>query len=61
MEKVVSRKSHKLQIVGSTPTPATNFGVWRSLVAHLVWDQGVQGSNPCTPTKIPPCIRGTIG
>ena len=25
-------------------------GVWRSLVAHLVWDQGVQGSNPCTPT-----------
>ena len=27
-----------------------SFGVWRSLVAHLVWDQGVQGSNPCTPT-----------
>ena len=22
--------------------------VW---LAHLVWDQGVQGSNPCTPTK----------
>ena len=21
--------------------------VW---LAHLVWDQGVQGSNPCTPT-----------
>jgi hypothetical protein len=28
-------------------------GVWRSLVAHLVWDQGVQGSNPCTPTNLP--------
>ena len=28
-------------------------GVWRSLVAHLVWDQGVQGSNPCTPTMNP--------
>ena len=27
MEKVVSRESHKLQIVGSTPTPATNKGV----------------------------------
>ena len=27
------------------------LGVWRSPVAHLVWDQGVQGSNPCTPTK----------
>ena len=26
--------------------------MWRSLVAHLVWDQGVQGSNPCTPTKV---------
>ena len=25
MEKVVSRESHKLQIVGSTPTPATSF------------------------------------
>ena len=28
------------------------FGVWRSPVAHLLWEQGVQGSNPCTPTKI---------
>ena len=39
--------------VSSSLTPGTNlFGVWRSPVAHLVWDQGVQGSNPCTPTKI---------
>ena len=51
MEKVVSRESHKLQIVGSTPATSI-FGVWRSLVAHLVWDQGVQGSNPCTPTSL---------
>ena len=36
------------------------FLVWRfsvirgvaQLVAHLVWDQGVAGSNPVTPTKI---------
>ena len=26
-------------------------GVWRSLVAHLLWEQRVRGSNPLTPTK----------
>ena len=26
-------------------------GVWRSLVAHLVRDEGVVGSNPTTPTN----------
>ena len=26
-------------------------GVWRSLVAHLVRDEGVGGSNPLTPTS----------
>ena len=25
-------------------------GEWRRLVAHLVWDQGVAGSNPVSPT-----------
>ncbi|MEY4369888.1 MAG: hypothetical protein RL564_1838, partial [Pseudomonadota bacterium] len=28
------------------------LGVWRSPVAHLLWEQGVQGSNPCTPTSL---------
>ena len=32
-----------------------HFGVWRSLVAHLVRDEGVAGSNPATPTSIKPC------
>lgn len=27
------------------------FGVWRSLVARLVRDEKVEGSNPFTPTK----------
>ena len=27
-----------------------NFGTWLSLVEHLVWDQGVAGSNPVVPT-----------
>ena len=26
------------------------FGEWRSLVAHLLWEQGVLGSNPGSPT-----------
>ena len=29
------------------------FGAWRSLVAHLLWEQEVEGSNPFAPTKYP--------
>ena len=27
------------------------FGEWRSLVAHLLWEQRVAGSNPVSPTN----------
>ena len=29
------------------------FGAWRSLVAHLLWEQEVEGSNPFAPTIYP--------
>ena len=29
-----------------------HHGKWRSLVAHLVWDQRVAGSNPVFPTTL---------
>ena len=28
------------------------FGEWRSLVAHIVRDDGVGGSNPLSPTNL---------
>jgi hypothetical protein len=33
--------------------------VWRSPVAHLLWEQGVGGSNPLTPTTSF-CDPGTV-
>jgi hypothetical protein len=34
----------------STPYTRRN-GVWRSLVAHSLWERGATGSNPVTPTR----------
>ena len=35
------------------PRPADIVGEWRSLVAHLLWEQRVAGSNPVSPTTFP--------
>ena len=32
------------------PGAGRGNGLWRSLVAHLLWEQGVAGSNPASPT-----------
>ncbi len=46
------------------------FGVWRSLVAHVLWEHGAAGSNPVTPiaarplgqaVKTPPFHGGNTG
>ena len=34
---------------GGGVVEASGVGVWRSGLAHLVWDQGAGGSNPLTP------------
>ena len=35
------------------------IGVWRSPVAHLLWEQGGGGSNPLTPTILFPFCKET--
>ena len=37
------------------------FGAWRSPVAHLLWEQGVGGSNPLAPTSFGPAAGGGAG
>ena len=43
--------SKQLEVPGSLRFATHNiFGAWRSPVAHLLWEQGVPGSNPGAPT-----------
>src|SRR3954462_13346163 len=35
----------------SRPVHLPRHGVWRSLVAHSLWERGAVGSNPATPTR----------
>ena len=45
--------SKQLEVPGSLRFATHNiFGAWRSPVAHLLWEQGVPGSNPGAPTSL---------
>ncbi len=56
---MVVHHPHKVTVSGSSPLITTNHSecsaVW---LAHLVWDQGVLGSNPSTPTNL--CLGSLI-
>lgn len=44
--------SFKPAVVGSSPSePFAFYGIWRSLVAWLLWVQFVGGSNPPIPLE----------
>ena len=45
------RRERKRCVVYNQWVVLRTVGAWRSLVAHLVWDQGVGGSNPLAPTN----------
>ena len=46
----IPKKSIRLD--GGGKPVSIDLGVWRSLVAHVVRDDGVGGSNPLTPTNL---------
>ena len=50
----MSTASWKLSIGWRQPPGRVGpqYGTWRSLVAHLLWEQGVGGSNPLVPTTL---------
>src|SRR5208337_3419359 len=52
----VSDPSSAGERIGNGPRDVYPYanGAWRSLVAHLLWEQGVAGSNPAAPMSETP-------
>ena len=48
-------------VAAAVSATATRLGAWRSLVAHLLWEQRVGGSNPSAPTKFKRVHSGDMG
>jgi hypothetical protein len=55
------QKQHGGLAGGCSSNKGCSLGVWRSLVAHLLWEQGAGGSNPLTPTSLNPFCMPLIG
>ncbi len=51
--RIAVDESRSRGYTGSSPGGLRRDGAWRSLVAHLLWEQGVAGSNPAAPTSAP--------
>src|ERR1043166_6978512 len=50
--------SPNCRLFSSPDSPPSFVGAWRSPVAHLLWEQGVGGSNPLAPTSFHPAASG---
>ena len=53
--RTICLKLYVQHIIQNICLSSFKIGEWRSLVAHLVWVQGVVGSNPISPTILNPC------
>ncbi len=50
VSSILTRGTTLSVVAGTLSVPQTKYGVWLNWLEHLVWDQGIVGSSPTTPT-----------
>ena len=50
--RIILRLDRRAAIMFRGAQRPADVGAWRSLVAHLLWEQRVGGSNPSAPTNL---------